>query len=57
MQSPMKEADFDLSTAVIDQPLKPSLKQTTELARSGRLGVEGSVWAGTMEGEGQKEVP
>lgn len=53
----MREADFDLSTAVIDQPPKPSLKQTTELARSGRLGVEGSVWAGTMEGEGQKEVP
>lgn len=39
VQSPKTEADFDLSTAVIDQPPKPSLKQTMELAWSRRLGV------------------
>lgn len=39
VRSPMKEADFDLSTAVTDPPPKPSLKQITELARSGRLSV------------------
>ena len=39
VRRPVTEVDFDLSTAAIDQSPKPSLKQTTELARSGRLGV------------------
>lgn len=39
VQSPKTEVDFDLSTAVVDQPPKPSLKQTMELAWNGRLGV------------------
>ena len=39
VQSPKTEADFDLSTAVVDQPPKPSLKQTMKLVWSRRLGV------------------
>lgn len=46
MGRPKVEADFDLSTAVLEQPATQVLPGA----------VAGSVRAGTTEGEGQREA-